>query len=395
MKCTLFFLAVTVLALSTCFGTPEVGGTEVGGDFWFRYHLDIVDESTQRSAFNVERGYVGLGHTWTPQVSGQMTINVFTSPAELEIGSWQFELRDAYVNLGYWVPHGKTRLGLQKNYFATVYDWKYMTVRRSFADETGVVQERDYGLAFLGTIPDGMGEWSLALMNGEGFTSGLSPLWADKQPSFMANIRLMPIMETVIGLSFLADKRWVYPWDDLTYANRIEYGNRTAFSLMARGGSGPFSLLAEYLYHDYPIPDRDDPENKAMNVTGQGFSIFPTVRLSEKFDLVGRWDFWDPDKDSDHPIWLPPEGCVIPECEVPRQWWVPAGYDAQYYYTKHYVYVLGFNYNITERIKGTPGVIFQFNWQRMDPKESFWEYELDPVDSYVFQVRWGWGGLDF
>jgi hypothetical protein len=56
---------------------------------------------------------------------------------------------------------------------------------------------------------------------------------------------------------------------------------------------------------------------------------------------------------------------------------------------------VGLNYNITERMTGVPGVIFQVNWQRMDPQEEIGDAELDPVDSFVLQVRWGWGGLSF
>ena len=81
MKYAFLIPILLVFLVSTCFSTPETGRTEVGGNFWFRYHMDRVDESTQRSAFNVERGYIGLGYGWTPQVSGQMTVNVFSSPS--------------------------------------------------------------------------------------------------------------------------------------------------------------------------------------------------------------------------------------------------------------------------------------------------------------------------
>jgi hypothetical protein len=396
MKHALLVLAVLVIGVSTCLAFPEAGKTEVGGNFWFRYHLDRSDESTQRSGFSVERGYIGLGHIWNPQVSGQMTINVFSSQIGSGTSAWNFELRDAYVNLGYFVPNGKIRVGLQKNYFGTVHDWKYLTVRRSLANAVGVVEERDYGVAFLGMIPGGMGEWAVGFMNGEGFSSGFSPVYADKQPGIIGMVRYLPMRETVIGLSFLRDKRFVYRWDDFDYSSSIGYENRTAFSFMGRYGSGPLSILGEYLWYDYPIPDREDPTSTAANVTGAGWSIFPMLRLTEKFDVVGRYDTWDPDTDCDDPIWM---GWTSPPFtsfeSFPQTWWLPTDYDARYYFVKHNVYTVGFNYNITERMEGEPGVIFQVNWQRMSPDEEIPDMPLEDIDSFIFQVRWGWGGLNF
>jgi hypothetical protein len=396
MKTGLLVVAVLVISCSTGLAAPQVGGTEFGGDFWFRYQMDRANETTGRSAFNVERGYLGLGYAWSDDVSGQMTLNVFTSPAGTVPSGWQFELRDAYVNIGSLMPWGKVRVGLQKDYFGTVYDWKYLTVRPSLADAEGVVAERDYGIAFMGPFGQGLGEWTLASMNGEGFDSGLNPPWADRQPDVMANVRFVPVMQTVVGLSFLADKRWVYGWDDVTYETRLAYRDRRAFSALAKVENGPLSLMGEYLYYDYPIPDRDNP-TQAVNVTGAGFSIFPVVRLSEKAQLVGRYDSWDPDTDSDKSIWMPSSPDLLASSleSTPTPWWLPAEYEASYYYVKHDVYVVGLNYNITERMKGAPGVIFQFNWQRMDPQEKIGEVELDPIDSFVLQVRWGWGGLNF
>jgi hypothetical protein len=401
MKSSVVFLLALLVAVSPCLSMPDIGKTEVGGNFWFRYHLDRMDESTQRSAFTVERGYIGLGHRWTPQVGGQMTLNVFSSPDASGMTGWNVELRDAYVDLGYFIPNGKIRAGLQKNYFGTVHDWKYMTVRRSLADAVGVVRERDYGIAFLGTFSEGMGEWSIGIMNGEGFSSGMTPAYADKQPAIMANVRFTPIVETMVGFSVLRDKRYVYDWDYFTYdvGSRIGYEDRTAMSVVAKWGSGPMSVLGEYLYHDYPIPDREDP-SLPTNVKGSGFSIVPKMRLTEKMEIVGRYDTWDPDKDSDCPIWEGGSvGALTSGAPVPEPWWLPSDYDSKYYFVKHNVYVVGFNYNITERMEGDPGVLLQVNWQRMDPQEDIAILEpddqVDAIDSFVFQVRWGWGGLDF
>ena len=418
MRRMLLILAVVLACVTTAVATPQTGKTEVGGNFWFRYHLDRIDQSTQRSGFNVERGYIGLGYRWNPQVSGQMTINVFSSPDGLGLTGWDFELRDAYVNLKYFVPNGKMRIGLQKNYFGTVYDWKYLTARRSFADAVGVARERDYGVALMGMMPNGMGEWMLCAMNGEGFSSGVAPEYADKQPGIMANVRIVPMTETMVGFSLLRDKRRVFCWDyeDDQLAGMfgdggsIGYETLTAFSFVGRIGSGPINILGEYLYCDYPIPDRQD-DTKSINVKGTGFSVLPMMRLTEKLDLVGRYDSWDPDKDSEHPIgqvarWTETgEGGEIlaQHFAYPTAWWIPDEYMPQYYHVKHDVYVAGLNYNITKRMEGQPGVIIQVNWQRMEPKEDLeWfdetdsgKISLDPVDSFIFQVKWGWGGLDF
>jgi len=390
MKQTLLILSV-LLVVSTCLAAPEAGRTQVAGDFWFRYHVDRQDDSTQRSAFTVERGYFGLGYKWNDRVDGQMTINVFSSADQ---SGWDFELRDAYLNLYYFVPNGKMRVGLQKNYFGTVHDWKYLTVRRSLADAVGVVSERDYGVAFLGTLPDYGAEWTLAIMNGEGYSSGFNPPYADRQPGFMASFRFVPMTETTVGFSFLKDKRYVWRWGEVGYGSSIGYEDRTAYCFLARFGRGPLSVLGEYLIYDYPIPSRED-WNEPVNVTGTGFMVFPTLRVTDKLDIVARYDMWDPDKDSDDPIWQPPSGFTS-TMDTPEPWWVPQNYrDPRYYYVKHNVYVFGFNYNITKRMEGEPGVTLQVNWQRMDPEEEMAGQTLDPFDSFIFQVRWGWGGLDF
>jgi hypothetical protein len=232
-------------------------------------------------------------------------------------------------------------------------------------------------------------------------------------------VRLVPLRETVVGFSALRDKRYVYEWGqtDFSRESSIGYKDRTAFSVMGRVANGPFSLLGEYLYYEYGIPNRDKTaEQRAISVTGTGFSVFPMVRLTEKFELVGRYDMWDPDKDSDKSTglvetWYVPEEGSTPAYtydQNPTTWWFPGDYSAEYYNVSHNVYTVGFNYNLTDRMEGSPGVIIQVNWQRMDPQEDLEWYvqqedmtiqqstkTLDAVDSFIFQLRWGWGGLDF
>jgi hypothetical protein len=247
----------------------------------------------------------------------------------------------------------------------------------------------------MGAISQDMGEWALGIMNGEGYTSGPSPQYATNTPAFIANLRLMPVTEATVGVSFLWDERNVYTWENAAYTDEELLGkkSRTAISAMARYGRGFFNVLGEYLYYDHPIPDRDNPQTGTQNVKAMAFTVFPVVRLTQQLDLVGRYDYWDPDSDSDKSIWNAPGDWTG---ATPSPWWVPREYAPGYYYVKHNVYALGFNYNITERMKGDPGVILQVNWQRMSPSEDLGEQgNLDDTDYFTAQLRWGWGGLEY
>lgn len=322
-----------LLSIITVMSTVNAMETKLSMELWNRHTITMENSEITKNSFSLERGYFRLEPVFNDKVKGRFNLDFFSSDKFTDgVG---IKLKYAYLDFSLPIEDAKFSVGLIKNFFGTIYDWDYTTIQKNIDDASKTVSSTDYGAAFNGLFPKGFGEYSIHMMNGEGYKKTGSNV--DVNPSFGANIRLIPLTGITIGGS-------VY-YTDATLLDTTAVSDTVKFHYAAVGklSFGPVSVLGEYLV------------KTVDGLKASGYMVQPVFYLSRiipfDMDIVGRYDAWDPDNSTAN------DG--------------------------HSIVTGGFNYNLQRDEKNKPVLFVQANFER-----TMYENGSNPVDNVMLQLRW-------
>ncbi|MCS7258885.1 MAG: hypothetical protein NZ601_05950 [candidate division WOR-3 bacterium] len=344
-------------------------------EVWNRYLLERKDGQTTKSQISLDRGYLTLEPTLNDQIKGRFTLDFFSSDKYNDGGG--LKVKYGYLQFSKLLPVSENNLeiGLLKNYFGIVYDWEYPVIEKALEDKEKVVASADYGVAFTGLLPQGLGEYAFGIYNGEGYTKTQTKV--NKNFAYLFNMRLIPIAGITLGGSLLTDRPgFIGLVRDTTTTTRAEsvfknvFDKRRAFSTVAKFAFGPIEVWGEYLksYYDSTITKKVSRPNIPDTVTdisyiykSHGYSVTPIISLSNlvNFDgeLVLRFDYWDPNR------------------------------DVRTY--ANFTTTLGFNYILIRSSSASPILTIQANWSRkFYKKEDPQVTDKKPEDQVGIQLKW-------
>ncbi|RLC48937.1 MAG: hypothetical protein DRH57_01140 [Candidatus Cloacimonadota bacterium] len=315
---------LTLLLMFLTSSIAIAGETKLEMYLWNRYTY----EKDETNTFSLERGYFRLNHTFSDDISGRFNLDFFSSDKDEDVHGVGVKLKYAYLDFKNLIPipESKFTFGLLKNYFGTIYDWTYVVMEKAPSDKYKFISSTDYGIALYGYIPNGMGEYALAVTNGEGYKKAGDNV--NTSPAYLANLRFIPISGITIGGSYYTKKKGT---------DKTDY---SAYAAVGRLAFGPLDIQFEFLSKE------DD------GTVGQGFMIMPIVKLTDKFELVARYDNWEPNTDEDN--------------------------------DKQTLIIGGINYYIMRRAKGKPAVMLQVNYENTSYEDS----SKDSKDKFIAQLRW-------
>jgi len=130
----------------------------------------------------------------------------------------------------------------------------------------------------------------------------------------------------------------------------IDNPDRESYNLMAGVGKfafGPISVLAQYLNKVKSMPNIDGVDE----VTTTVLSVMPVYKVNNTFDIIARYDMYDPNTDTDD--------------------------DAKN------TLIAGINYNMVRNAKNAPVLFVQANYET-----TTFEDESDAVNQIMVQLRW-------
>lgn len=332
------------LVLSTMLLTPMVmkgvEETKISMTIWNRATVKRESSEFTERYFSLERGYLRIEPKFTDKIRGRFNVDFF-SDEDANNGAG-LKLKYAYLDFKELIPipQSKMTVGLIKNYFGTIYDWNYTTIQKALEDKEKICSSTDYGIALYGYLPQGYGEYALAVMNGEGYKKTDGDV--NMNPKFQANLRVIPIPGVTIGGSVF--------YEDVPFIPDTSMSNLT-FAGVTHLVVGPLEAWGEYIYRD------------KEETVSHGFMVMPIFKLAKltgaDVDLVGRYDYWDKNKDVDD------DG--------------------------HSRVTAGLNWNILRDAKNKAVIMLQTNWERT----MYEEEGKDPKDLYLIQLRWSYSNLLF
>ncbi len=340
MKSRNFFLMI--LLFVTVFSSLSSMETKISMELWNRSTTELDGNTIEQNEFALKRGYLRLEPQFTDNIKGRFNIDLFSDEDGLDGAG--LKLKYAYIDFNkILIPEAKFTFGLMKNYFATIYDWDYTTIQKALEDKEKVIASTDYGMGIYGYIPNGFGEYSVQIINGEGYKKTGGDI--DINPAFIGNIRIIPFVGFTLGGSAYYSKKGLLNKDELLDTT-LSDTTTLSYAVVTKVAFGPFYIWGEYL---------------SKNIDGDnamGYMVMPVIKLGKiipiDIDIIGRYDSWDKNT----------EATSIDD--------------------SHKRITVGFNLNILRDAKNAPLLLLQTNWERT----MYEDITQDPKDLIMVQLRW-------
>lgn len=179
-------------------------------------------------------------------------------------------------------------------------DWGHRFLEKTILDLRGIVSSRDIALSLKGKF-DSDGVFKYWVMIGDG--SGNKPE-TDKYKRFYAHLQYNPVKNLSVTLyGDLKSKPSVSNFLDssigekisnnsLTYALLLGYKEKDKFSI---GAEGFYNTIQNEVRYFSSHPDAQKPKDQ----NGMGVSFFGSYNFSQQLSVVGRFDYFDPNTNTD------------------------------------------------------------------------------------------------
>ncbi len=258
----------------------DVSDIEVSAEVFAHWGYDLkptpyegyVDGDPRPNAFDVDRAFLGVGS----RVDETFSVQLRTDVAREESGRLGLLLRHAYLQVD--LTEGMfLKFGSAENAMNKMSDefWSHDWVARPFASENDVNNEADLGVYAFGKHADGLLSWGAAVVNGEGYDN----IDDDHDKAVQARLTVDPMHgEMKLPIS-------VYVSQDV-YTRRDVAGHTVLIASLG------FDQEYANVWGEYVI----DTAGKSK---GSGMSFSLVGKIPDVLNVVGRYDIWDPDANSE------------------------------------------------------------------------------------------------
>lgn len=270
---TILLLFCSLTAISQSKGT-------VNGTIFFNYHLDLTEDALQKSAFEIERAYLGYDYTYNEKLSVKVLMDVGKDNGS----DFTYYLRAAQVDYKAtdWAKFSVGMIGLnqlndqEKN-------WGYRYIYRSFQDIYGFGTTADLGLNSELKLHNTL-KMNLFVLNGEGYKK-VQDLYGKYKVG--GNLVYNPIETLTLKVYYSEQDS-----KKLVGTTVVENPTVKNMSLFAGYNHKKFRLGAEY----NKMYDAKKFTEAELDHDLKGFSIYSTYVLNEKFEFFGRYDLLESNK---------------------------------------------------------------------------------------------------
>lgn len=175
----------------------------------------------------------------------------------------------------------KIRVGLQKNYFGTVELWEYPLIEKTITDLRKVISSADLGVALLGDLPEGYGEYQLAMHNGSGYKN----LDSNVEKQYSGSLMLLPIPGLMLRGSYMINNQAAHGTD-----SKIKRASDFVAQYTINFLPVPMQILGEYVVVEDPLHAGSGKSGVSV-----GYMLFGSIDLLNWMQLAFRFDNWNAD----------------------------------------------------------------------------------------------------
>lgn len=271
---------ITIILLFSSLAVFSQNKGKVSGTFFLNYHNDLTEGALQKSAFEIERAYLGYDYSLNDKFSAKILMDVGKDNGS----DYTFFLKAAQVDYkaNDWAKFSVGMIALnQMNDQEKNWDKRY--IYRSFQDANGFGATADLGfnseLKLHKTVT-----MNLFVLNGEGFKK-VQDLYGKYKIG--GNIVYQPTNTLTFKVYYSEQES-----KRLIGATIVENPTVKNIALFAGYDLNKLKFGAEY----NKMFDARRFTDAALDHDLSGFSIYSTYSINEKFDVFGRYDFLESNK---------------------------------------------------------------------------------------------------
>jgi hypothetical protein len=272
--------------------------TKVSGEVYAFYANDLTQNGHGKgyNKFDLSRAYLTVKSTLSPEVSVRLTADV----ASMGTDTRQIYLKYAYLdwNIEKVIPYSTIRFGLQQtgwiDYMNKVWGRRY--VAKTLMDEYKALSSADYGVSYIVEFPKGYGHGSVQVLQGPGYKGTEENRYKDIS-AFVFFRPLMQIPDLAASMVGGYCYKGFSDKPDITSDNKKD---RVA-GLASLAYGGIVKLSGEYFMSWDRTTPGDTEDLKKDGISVYGDVRFPMTKSTflKKMALVGRYDLYDKEKDTD------------------------------------------------------------------------------------------------
>ena len=276
----LMLLMGIAVALPSDAQAGDVAEVDVGGSLFAHWGYNMkptpyegyVDGDPRPNAFDIDRAFLDV----TAKLDETFSIKARTDVARDDGGKLALFMRNAYLQVA--LEEGvKLRFGAAENTMnhLSAQFWDQRWLAEPFASENDANHVADLGVYALGNHADGLLSWGAAVVNGEGYQS----MDTDHDKAFQGRITVDPLHgDMKLPIS-------VYMSKDFYTHNEVD-GHTVLIAAIG------FDQEYANVWGEYVSDSAGD-----LKAGGMSFSV--VGKVPDLFNLIGRYDTWDPDKGVD------------------------------------------------------------------------------------------------
>jgi hypothetical protein len=286
------FLLIALLFIS-CIHVINAQGKLSGymfGDYY--YNLYSPGSTASFQAFQIRRAYFTYDNDISEKFTSRFRLEADQS-ANASNGAIGVAVKDAYLRWKNIFSGSDLLFGIQPTPVFDVSEsvWGYRSLEKTIMDLRGIVSSRDIGISLKGAIlENGMISYWMMLANGNS-----NKPENDKYKRYYASIQLKPIP----GLQATAHvdyKDQSDITDSYLGGKKVNNGQWTTSLFIGYTQTGLYCVGAEGF-----LQSLSNGYNNGTSIgtkTAKGISLFASYYILPELSAVGRYDFYDPNADS-------------------------------------------------------------------------------------------------
>jgi len=265
-----------VFLIHTNSHAQQSSGVKISGLAYNAYYYNFSRGANDKNGFDLTRLYLTFKKDLSDNIGIRITTDLGRVSNDQEKGYYRLYLKYGYVELR--KPAWKLKLLVGLHYVPLLAFqeniWGYRSISKMLLDLEHKQTSSDLGVKLHGQFPKNFGDYAFSFVNGEGYAQPET----GKHKGFYGRITLRPFPVSIHGLRLTG------------FGSHIQHdadSSTTVTTIFATLESKQVTLGVEL------SAGNDKINNRQTNFLG--YSFFSVLKLTSRWSIIGRIDWFDPD----------------------------------------------------------------------------------------------------
>jgi hypothetical protein len=277
---SVFMLVSLVILISNTSVAQSASNVNISGLVYSHYYYDLSAGAQDKNGFELSRLYLTYRKNLSENIGVRITTDIGRVSNDQEKQFYRLFLKYAYLELR--KPSWKVKMLVGLHYVPLLAFqeniWGYRSIAKMLTDFEHKQTSSDLGLKIVGQLPHDFGEYAVSFVNGEGYNQAET----GKHKGLYGRLTLKPLPASLPGLRLTG------------FASNI-WHNPDSATMVTTGFA---TYESKYLNLGVELSAGNDKTNN-QTVRFIGYSLYNVLKVTPKWSIIGRVDWFDPDKNAE------------------------------------------------------------------------------------------------